>query len=153
MPTTEEIAYSAGLFDGEGSVSLATRSAKRTEDGLPYKSPALYLQLSSTDTELIKWLKDTWQMGSVFIGYRPSRPNHRTAHTWRLSRTDAETFLNAVLPYLRTKRQQALLAIEYRSLVGVAGRKTGTDAMKLRLEYRDKMIALNGRIMPNVNKF
>jgi hypothetical protein len=59
-PDLLDVVYTAGLFDGEGSVSISTNGRRLTQQGLPRSSPLLMIQLTSTDEGLIDWLKATW---------------------------------------------------------------------------------------------
>lgn len=138
-----DIAYTAGLLDGEGSISLAIHHGKVSKNGLPNRAPLLLIQLTSTDQEVITWLYETWGVGSVIVGYRPKRPNHRTAYAWRVSGGNAAKILEAILPFLRIKRRQAELGIQSRSAPLVIGKKLGEEEMRRRLAIRDEMIQLN----------
>lgn len=100
------IAYTAGLFDGEGSVSKPTRkNASRVSLVQSEKNNGEYL---------INWLIEQWGIGHA---RRSERSNHLNPHfimwEWTVdARRDALWFLENVLPYLIVKRVAALAAIE-----------------------------------------
>ncbi len=144
MVTHEDAIYTAGLFDGEGSVSLMIRGAKRGKTGLPTQAPMLVIQLTMTHEQVIEWLVATWQVGSKIATDRKLRPNHKPAYRWQVWGAAAALVLEQIAPFLIVKRQQALLGIAYRELAGIPGRKLGEETMRQRLALRDQMIALNG---------
>jgi hypothetical protein len=137
-------AYTAGLIDGEGSISLSVRSGKRRRDGLPNQSPQLLLQVSMVDETVIDWLLTTWKVGHKHQSYRPKRPHHRPAFAWHVYGAHAATVLKQIQPYLKVKHRQAGLALEARQMIGPPSLKIGPQEMRRRWALRDQMIALNG---------
>jgi len=140
--SVEDAAYSAGIMDGEGSVSLTVNRNVTTRTGRTAVAPMLIIQVSSTCREVLDWLQLTWGVGSVIVTYRPRRPNHRTAYVWRVRGQAASEMLTQMLPYLRIKRAQAELGIYAQSLV-VPCKKLGDEAMAERLKLREEMLKLN----------
>jgi hypothetical protein len=139
-----DIAYCAGLFDGEGSVSLSIHNNNKTrKDGLPRNSPMLLLQLSSCDRSVLDWFFDIWQVGHVIISYRPKRPEHNVNYSWRVQGQKALLVLKTMLPFLKIKKKQAELAIEYMTKDRLHGKKIGVEEMMARIDFRNQMIALN----------
>lgn len=138
-----DIAYTAGIIDGEGSISLAVHHGQATADGSrPRNSPMLLLQISMTDEAVIRWLADSWKCGHV-VTLKPRKKHHLLAWSWRVYAGNAEGILLACLPYLKVKNKQAALTISYRKLVGAASIKIGEVEMRRRLKFRERMIALN----------
>jgi hypothetical protein len=146
LPNLEDIIYTAGLFDGEGSISLAVHHGEKTKTGRPSNAPMLLIQLSNTDEQIIKWLIQTWQIGFILVSYRPKRPTHRTAYSWKVYGAKAEWVLTALSPYLKIKKPQAMLALESRKLIKPKGVKIGDAEMAVRMDYRDRIMKMNGRI-------
>lgn len=95
MPSADwEIAYIAGLFDGEGCVTRA--------NGRPI------VQIGMTSEPVIAWLAEIG--GTVRIEQPPG--NRKPLHRWRiLAANEVEEFLRAIYPYLRVKQQDAEDAI------------------------------------------
>jgi hypothetical protein len=108
MVTETVLAYTAGLFDGEGSVVIdVTRSAI----GSPCHS--LRITITSTSRMLIDWLLETYE-GSASNDTRSSvARGRRPCWAWRLSADHARAFLQDIYPHLVEKRRQASLAIEF----------------------------------------
>ena len=116
-----DVAYAAGLFEGEGSVVIEKRRGGRT-------TPGLRLQIAMADLEPLQRIQAT--LGGTITGpaYRVgSKPMYR----WRLSSIlDVLRAIDALSPWLsprRLARIEEMLraradAIEGRA-PGVAGRK------------------------------
>lgn len=106
-PTKEQFAYLAGLFDAEGSVSI-NRSLKRA---VLYQ---LDVRLSNGDGRIMTWLLRTFG-GTLSISYPKNR---LPAGTWRIPTAHQEHVILAILPYLITKRQRAMVAITWKRSKG-----------------------------------
>ena len=112
--TKLEKSYIAGLFDGEGSVSINKFRTKNPK----YKCPSYVLSLTVTNTnkEVIEWLY-TKMDGSKHIRKRVWGKSHwKTCYSWMASANKALVVLKAIYPYMRIKKPQAKLAIEFQSL-------------------------------------
>ena len=97
-------AYTAGLFDGEGTVTMAHRSSGE------WKAPAV--QLSSTSIELLQFLKQHY---GGFISKIPKRESHhKQAWVWSCIYVRAIAFLTHIYPYVKeaAKRKRIKLLIE-----------------------------------------
>ena len=101
MPT--QLAYIAGLFDGEGSVSRYQEKRKNR------KSPTWVIrcEVNMTDRAIIKWLHETLGFGS-FHKKPPSKNQlgSRMQYRWCCSYRDALKFANLLFPYARVKRKK-----------------------------------------------
>lgn len=92
-----EVAYLAGIFDGEGSILWSERHQWR-------------LSITNTNVDLLRWLES--QVGGVT---RPMRryPNRKQCYVWRASgRRGILSLLEAMRPYLIVKAGEADVAIE-----------------------------------------
>lgn len=97
-------AYAAGLFDGEGSVSLA-RCAHRST------SLQSYTTISNTDRAVLDELQTIWG-GRVRL-HRRRVAHQKSVYVWVLSARSARKFLTDVYPFLRIKKQRAELFLAY----------------------------------------
>jgi hypothetical protein len=69
LPRSEQIAWAAGLFDGEGSITLSGES--------------LHVRMRNTDFELIERFHDVLRIGSVYGPYtRDERDGYRRKPFW-----------------------------------------------------------------------
>ena len=99
-----DLAYTAGIIDGEGSIGILPNSQ--------HKSYCLRVEVGSTDEWLPMWLKFAWG-GYV---YRAERKLPRqTCWLWYISSRQAAEFLTLILPYLKLKREQAQIALRFQS--------------------------------------
>ena len=60
-----DIAYIAGLFDGEGSVSYKQYMRKRKHNKIPYPTWQIRLEISMTDQSVLQWVRDVLEVGTV----------------------------------------------------------------------------------------
>lgn len=109
MPSQAEIIYTAGLFDGEGCVHIRVPTISNGRRSLNQ----LNCILSSTNKEIAFWLKERYQ-GTVRCRPTPtSQPNRKVQWEWTVVSQQALEFLTLIVPYLRIKKAQAELAIEF----------------------------------------
>jgi hypothetical protein len=109
-----DLAYLAGIVDGEGCVEvrfLSGRTARRT--GLDMR-----IVVGNTDRRLIDWLVETWG-GRVHVA---ARAGVRDMHVWTLMVRSNRELCEALLPHLRLKAEQLALALEAASLSISRGR-------------------------------
>lgn len=137
------IAYIAGLFDGEGHVTIGTHQDKRRPGNAPQHTLALVV--TNTDRAVIEWLRDALGCGHVNTHHRAMR-DVKTCYRFILSSDNAAQLLSAMLPYLHIKRRQAELMIAFRQEYTAYGHSgaLSAEAIARREEYRGKLRALNG---------
>lgn len=114
------LAYVAGLFDGEGSIVIGYN---KPDIARGRKVPSYWLQvgITNTDRSLIDWLLSTFGGHVSDNSHSPSRKNQRPCWAWRTMGTQAKVFLQDISPYLRIKKDQALLAIEFQTHIDAPG--------------------------------
>jgi len=99
--TKTDLAYLAGLFDGEGCI-MRRRYGRRVY---------YHIQITNTYEPVMDWLQS---YGGRVQARRPDlNERWKPKFDWCISRKlDVYAFLLCVLPYLKIKRQQALEALE-----------------------------------------
>jgi len=101
MRTREELAWAAGFFDGEGSVSLV-HSKTRISRGI-------VLSIGQTNPGVLTRFKDSVGVGRVHGPYPPTTSNRKP--TWRFlasSYKDVQAIVAMMWPWLDPiKRNQA----------------------------------------------
>lgn len=115
MFSVENLAYLAGIIDGEGSIGfehLAPR-AKR-----PKSYYVCRLTVINTNKDIIDRLKQTFK-GTSDI--RKPIKNRKVCYRWYVLGNDLEIAIKSLLPYLCIKRKQAELVLEYRQTVRANG--------------------------------
>jgi len=105
-----DLAYLAGLFDAEGSISVIA-STYKTQKG---KMPRFDLSVSivNTDKKVLQWILSLGFGGLITEMQRP-KENHKQCYHYLVRDNAALNFLKALLPYLRIKEEQARLAVAF----------------------------------------
>ena len=129
MPTRiEDLAYFAGLFDGEGSIMLV-RMHKSTRTYMPR------IVISMTDLPTMEWVHRTFPGGRLYrFTQSRFRRNENAKPVHRIDWTTAACLpiLRGILPYLKTKSAQAHI------LIGVLELRTQIEAARKPYVRRDE---------------
>ena len=96
------LAYLAGFFDGEGCVHIQAKPE--------YKAFSLMVQISQNNPTVLRLFKKRFKGSLGFYG---------TSYKYSTSAANAEHLLRTLLPYLKTKRKVAQLALTYRKMVSM----------------------------------
>jgi len=100
-----DLAYLAGVIDGEGSFGIV----KRTEGSVA--SYRLRLYITNSSQELMSWVKDRFG-GRV---HSRTKPSGTIVHQWVSTDLAVESVTRAVAPYLLVKRRHAEVALRFRA--------------------------------------
>ena len=125
--TVEQLAYFAGLFDGEGCLHIGDkRISPKKSKGIrklvnkSYNARVNFstaMSLSNTNFEVIEWLKSNFG-GFITTQKKPGKPHWNLRKTWVMSPcSNISNLLNFLLPFLIIKKKQALLMIEARAII------------------------------------
>ncbi len=117
----KEKCYWAGLFDGEGclSIRLNRPTLKSRHKTNLY---ALVTKVTMCDKKLVKQMYRSFGLGHLFL----SRGNgkQRPALSWTCMSNDAKQVIIILKPYLRSKLNEANIALNFMSLPsGRSGRR------------------------------
>lgn len=104
------LAYTAGILDGEGCISVTKRKA-RNKRGY---SPDLIVSVPNTKLWLPQWLKMNYG-GSVVPRKNISPLSKLPQWKWAITGKQAAEFLKLIVPYLYIKRPEAELAIAFQT--------------------------------------
>ena len=101
--TISDVAYFAGLFDGEGSVYFKkTKQKKHKRPGKPiHNVTVIRMEIAMTDKETIKWCYDTFNCGHW--GERKVKPEYKRQWRWRIAHRDALYVAKIIWPYVQVK--------------------------------------------------
>lgn len=111
IPTAIDIGWTAGIIDGEGSVSIYPTKHAGERNG--YR---IVVRVSNTDRRMVEKLSMLWG-GSIHITRQNSSLGYRPINVWTVGSKTALFMLKAVVPALVTKRDQARIAIELQERV------------------------------------
>lgn len=100
----EDLAYAAGLFDGEGCIDV--HLDKR------YWLCAARVRVEMTQKESIDWLQLRWP-GFKIQTIRRANIKHSTTYRWHVQGANALDFCHQVLPFLQAKRLEAEMLLTF----------------------------------------
>jgi len=103
-----QLSYIAGIIDGEGSISII-RQVHTAHSA--YYSYFGRVQVGMTDKIIPAWLQA--EFGGELHLRKPSNPNWKERWDWTVNCQKALDFLEQVLPYLKIKKGQAELVVEF----------------------------------------
>lgn len=131
-----EIAYAAGLIDGEGCFFIGKGINGNT---------AIYLQVKMTDRAAVQWLHETF--GGVFGEKAASTNRAENTFEWRVFRRDLlYRVTKELLPYLKVKRLAATITVDFCEKFKIRPGVRLSEEEKTEMEkYREFMSVANGR--------
>ena len=111
MISQSDIAYIAGLFDGEGSIYFARRiEKKKKHKGKGYRtsmSQRSSMEITMTDESVIRWVHEVLGVGTVVRKPRKGRRKDGTKYLmqykWRCTFRQAYYVCCLIWPYAHTK--------------------------------------------------
>lgn len=119
-----DLAYAAGLFDGEGSVGVCWRvQAKKST----MKTYAVKASVAMIDQPTILWLVAT------FGGHYDQTCKTKSGniiHRWTLHARKAADFLELISPYLKLKQDRAEAAIKLARMKRSRGAVHGNEGVR-----------------------
>jgi len=139
MITNEDIAYIAGLFDGEGSIYFARRKEKKKKhNGKGYRtslSQRISMEITMTDQSVIRWVHEILGCGTVVKkprkGKRKDGTNYLMQWKWRCTFRDAYYVCCLIWPWSHTKLEKVQQIINH-----YAGQALNNNVINLE-EYKE----------------
>ena len=109
--TSENAAYIAGLFDGEGSIYFAKRPEKKKKhNGKGYRtsmSQRISMEITMTDRSVLQWVHEVLGVGTVVKkprkGLRKDGTKYLMQWKWRCTFRDAYFVCSVIWPWSHTK--------------------------------------------------
>jgi len=109
--TSEQAAYIAGLFDGEGSIYFAKRPEKKKKHkgpGFRYSnSQRISMEITMTDQSVLKWVHEVLGVGTLNKkprkGLRKDGTKFLMQYKWRCTFRDAFYVCCILWPHAHTK--------------------------------------------------
>ena len=109
--TSEQAAYIAGLFDGEGSIYFAKRPEKKKKHkgpGFRYSnSQRISMEITMTDQSVLKWVHEVLGVGTLNKkprkGLRKDGTKFLMQYKWRCTFRDAFYVCCVLWPHAHTK--------------------------------------------------
>ena len=103
-----DLAYIAGIIDGEGCIGIYKGKSGRKKKEYYH----LQVVVRMTNEWIIRWLYFAFP-GSFSEHTYPKEINRLKIWTWQLTGEKALIFLELIYPYLKLKKQQAEIAINF----------------------------------------
>ena len=119
LPSLTDIAYLAGLFDGEGSVYFKkTRQKKHKRPGKPiHDVMVIRIEMSMTDKPVMEWVFNLVKCGNLKLNIKnkspSSKPHWKDQWRWRCSHRDAYGVAKLIWPYAQVKLHKLEQIIDY----------------------------------------
>ena len=118
-----EIAYIAGLFDGEGSIYYKNAPEKKKKHKGPgyreSQSWRINMEVTMTDPMVINWLRETLKVGTVAKkprkGLRKNGTPYLMQYKWRCTFRDAYYVCCLIYPYSITKLEKVKQILDHYS--------------------------------------
>ncbi len=101
-----DIAYIAGFFDGEGHIRIQRHSTR-------CKTMMLQCTACQAEEEPLTFIQERFG-GTVKRRTTKYKGQDKVLWEWQVSSKSAERFLDAILPYMRCKYKEALIALAFR---------------------------------------
>tara|TARA_R100000322_G_scaffold80289_1_gene50284 strand:- start:464 stop:967 length:504 start_codon:yes stop_codon:yes gene_type:complete len=106
-----KIAYAAGLFDGEGSVTYKQYLEKRKTRPNPSLCWRLRLELAMTDKATVEYIFNIFKLG--WFGPRTVKPGCLPQWRWSVAFRGAYQVAKLMLPHAKTKRVKLQSIIDH----------------------------------------
>lgn len=99
-PTDAEVAWAAGLFEGEGCTSLVRRPFGKGNSQMS-------LSLATTDEDVLRRFHEIVGVGFISGPVQRNKPGCKPFWTWRCSaQTDAHVLIETFRPWLGKRRRE-----------------------------------------------
>ena len=100
-----DLAYIAGLFDGEGSISYKQYMRKRTHNKKAYPTWQIRMEMAMTDRSILMWVCEVLGVGTVTEKrYKtPYAVGWKKQWRWRCTHRDAYYVCRLIWPWSHTK--------------------------------------------------
>lgn len=108
--TEQEISYLAGLFDGEGCVTVS-RGVRKGKERIKSR-----ISVGMTTPEPLFIYKRIF--GGAISVKEPKKKNWKTCYDWHLQGKKVELFLRVIEPYVLVKKDKLLLSLSLLSYYG-----------------------------------
>ena len=122
MLSESDIAYIAGLFDGEGSIHIKRGiENKKKHNGKPGRrvsnSMRISMEITMTDESVLRWLHEVLGVGTLNKkprkGRRKDGAKYLMQYRWRCTFRDAYYVCRLLWPYAHTKFPKIQQVIEH----------------------------------------
>ena len=140
-----DLAYAAGLFDGEGCITITKQYYKKADGSKSYFH-VLRLTVGMTDDWPIQWLAD--HLAGNISPHKPTNKKYRMQWRWEARGRQAERALRLMMPWLKVKKKQAEFALLFRGTFTNCTKKTLPEMFGLREAFYNRMKTIKQVTVP-----
>lgn len=133
------LGYLAGVIDGEGCIHVSSAFGPKSIN----VSHNIRVTVVNTDERLMDWLLLAVGGSVGRRGGTSSKPHWKPRFAWSVYAQNAAALLEALLPYLLLKREQAELVLALRRLGGGSGPSLDAELVQKRIELAQRIGELN----------
>ena len=138
-----DLAYIAGLFDGEGSVIFTRKNEKKKKhNGNGYRnsnSIRINMEITMTDKSVIYWVHEVLSCGTVTRkprkGLRKDGTKYLMQWRWRCTFRDAYYVCCLIWPWSHTKLHKIQQIIEHYATQNLDNKIISLDEYKMKKEH------------------
>lgn len=127
MITPTDLAWAAGIIDGEGCVHIL-----RNKHYVPSVSYILRVTVVNTDPRMLRKLQDFF--GGNIMELAPRDVRHKRQWVWQVNSARAQRVLEQVRPYLVIKGEQADIGLLARTYARPRGKRLDINPNNEKLE-------------------
>lgn len=140
--TEPEKAYLAGLIDADGCIYISSNQRPPPHATLTH---GLSLVVAQVNEPFLQHWRLRTGCGSITDVMKPEQlpTNYSRRWQWRVAGMEAEKLLRAIQPYLVLKKEEAVIALEFRATYGRHYGRNPTPAyiVRQRIGHRNKLRA------------
>lgn len=128
--------YIAGLFDGEGTVTLCHKNKNDK-----FRTPSV--SIASTTLELLEFVKQNFN-GCIIHKKHKKKEYYKEAYCWSVTNNRALYFLKCILPFLKEpkKVRRCNLLLEKYKLVTPRNGKYNNEKLIQKLQFEKEFFEL-----------
>jgi hypothetical protein len=133
--TEIEANYIAGAVDGEGHITIIKHNYKEIY--------TINIGITNTNLSILKYIRITNKLGDIIKRLKRVE-NWKVTYAYVLRHYEYKKFLTPILPYLKIKKRQAELVLQYISLRrGCSEYPPTNEELKIRESIYEEIIPLN----------
>jgi hypothetical protein len=141
-----DIAYLAGLFDGEGSIYYAkTKEKKKNRNGKGHRvalTRRINMEITMTDPMVVNWVHQLVKCGTVTKkprkGKRKDGTNYLMQYRWRCVFRDAYFVCCLIYPYSITKLEKVKQILDHYQTVDDNDKVVDLESYRLTKSFNAK---------------
>lgn len=97
----EDLAYIAGFFDGEGTISIGKAG--------PPGSHRACVSVANNNKAVLEWVQKTIELGTL----REQKRKYGITYSLQFNKKEGLQFIALIFPYLRIKKPNAIIIFRY----------------------------------------